>query len=202
MEALDLPCADAEAMAQVFATLAAVLADPPTDQTFGRVAGMAAALGVACPQAAPLATLERDYADLFVVPNARYVAPYESVYRDPTERPPGAEAARAGAPARRGLLMGPSTLEVQRAQREAGLQPQRDLPDHVANELWFMAHLWRKEAAAADTERAAWAGRREHFADAHLRQWLGELTACVQRNQQCGVYGAALEIALAVLELD
>jgi len=199
LETLVLPCADAEALAQVFATLARVLSDTPTAQTAGTVAQLASALGVACPHDVPLAALERDHADLFVVPNPRYVAPYESVYRDLSALPPGVEA---GTSARSGLLMGPSTLEVRRSQLEAGLEPQRDLPDHVANEFWFMAHLWHKEAAAADDERAEWASRRERFADAHLREWLGELTACVERNQQCGVYGAALEIALAVLELE
>ena len=199
METLVLPCADAEALAQVFATLATVLADTPTEQTAGTVARMAAALGVACPQTVPLATLERDHADLFVVPNPRYVAPYESVYRDLSELPPGAQA---GASARKGLLMGPSTLEVRRAQLEAGLQPERDLPDHVANEFWFMAHLWRKEAAAAAEDRAEWAARREHFTDQHLRQWLGDLTASVRRNQQCDVYGAALDVARLAIELE
>lgn len=146
MGAGDLQQGDARTMAEVCAFLAGVLSAPPTEETAGAVARMASALGVACPVDVGASTLEREYADLFVVPNPRYVAPYESVYRDRWEMPAalqtGAGPAGKGG-AIKGLLMGESTLRVRRLQLEAGLQPQRDLPDHVANEMWLLAHLWK-----------------------------------------------------------
>jgi TorA maturation chaperone TorD len=205
MEAGDLQQGDARTMAEVCAFLAGVLSSPPTEETAGAVARMASALGVACPDDVGAATLEREYADLFVVPNPRYVAPYESVYRDRWEMPAalqtGAGPAGKGG-AVKGLLMGESTLKVRRLQLEAGLQPQRDLPDHVANEMWLLAHLWKKEAEAPLADRPEWARRRAQFAAEHLQQWLGDLAAAVRRHQHAGVYGATLDIAQAVVGFD
>jgi len=205
MEAGDLQQGDARTMAEVCAFLAGVLSAPPTEESAGAVARMASALGIACPGDVATATLERDYADLFVVPNPRYVAPYESVYRDRWEVPGAFRSADGGAEGSatgKGLLMGESTLRVRRLQLEAGLQPQRDLPDHVANEMWLLAHLWKKEAEATPADRPEWARRRVQFSNEHLQQWLGDLAAKVRQNQRVGIYGATLEIAQAVIGVD
>jgi hypothetical protein len=54
----------------------------------------------------------------------------------------------------KGLLMGESTLAVRETYLRAGLLPEQDLPDHIGNELRFLAYLCAIEAdAPADEAR-------------------------------------------------
>ena len=136
--------------------------------------------------------------DLFVVPNPRYVAPYESVYRDCWVLPPGPGKESAEQVIGR-LLMGESTLQVRQAYLQAGVLPEEDLPDHIGNEFRFMAYLWTREAEASDGEAQAWAERRAEFRREHLLKWIGQLRERVAERDRLGHYRVALQVAEAVL---
>jgi ferredoxin len=73
--------------------------------------------------------------------------------------------------------MGDCTLAVRRTYADEGLAPEgHSLPDHVALELEFMAHLTRREAEAwerGDEEGAlACLRQQEAFLGGHLGRWL------------------------------
>lgn len=124
--------------------------------------------------------LRQEFDDLFVVPLGRYVAPYESVYRD--ERTIGEATVR-------GLLMGPSTLSVLSAYREERLTVDAascELPDHIGVELAFMGQLCRREQdarSAGDMSRAKQLmGRQLRFLEDHLLRWVPQLNARICRH--------------------
>ncbi len=108
--------------------------------------------------ARPQEGLEAEYARLFVGPGRPVVHPYESVYRE-----------------RR--LMGDCTLAVRQRYSAEGLAPEGHLlPDHVAVELEFMAHLAEKEAEARELGEVDGAQgclrQQESFLREHLGRWL------------------------------
>jgi TorA maturation chaperone TorD len=188
----------AEDRARTYDLLAAVFGSAPTDESTGALCNLAQALGIALPSRPSPAEVRREFMDLFVVPNPRYVAPYESVYRD--DRPvPGANgnASRSA-----GLLMGDSTLAVREAFMEAGVLPVRDLPDHIANELRLVSHLWHVEACGDSEQALEAAGQRRHFISGHLLSWIGELRDKIAQSSETGFYRAALEAAEALLDAE
>jgi TorA maturation chaperone TorD/Pyruvate/2-oxoacid:ferredoxin oxidoreductase delta subunit len=102
--------------------------------------------------------LEQEFTRLFVGPGRPVAHPYESVYRE-------------------GRTMGETTLDVRCRLAKEGLAPSgRWLPDHVAIELAFMAHLAAREALAwdADDSDEAWCQLRQQgsFLHEHLCAWL------------------------------
>jgi TorA maturation chaperone TorD/NAD-dependent dihydropyrimidine dehydrogenase PreA subunit len=102
--------------------------------------------------------LEEEFTRLFLGPGRPVAHPYESVYRE-------------------GQTMGATTLDVRRRLVEEGLAPGGPwLPDHVAIELAFMAHLAAREALAwdADDSDEAWCQLRQQgsFLQEHLCAWL------------------------------
>ena len=189
---------------RIYGFLAGVFCSAPTAESVHAVSQMALTLGISCPEALSLSELEREFMDLFVVPNPRYVAPYESVYRDrwPLEPASGTEPGEGSAPlVMERLLMGESTMAVRQAYLQAGVLPEEDLPDHIANELRFMAHLWAREAEA-DGEAPGLADLRQRFREEHLLQWIGQLREKVAERERLGYYRVALEVAEAVLQGD
>ena len=188
----------------IYAFLAGVFCSAPTAESVHAVFQMALTLGISCPEGLSLSELEREFMDLFVVPNPRYVAPYESVYRDRwlLEPAPVTEPGKGPAPlAMARLLMGESTMAVRQAYLQAGVLPEEDLPDHIANELRFMAHLWAREAEA-DGKAPALGDLRQRFREEHLLQWIGQLREKVAERDRLGYYRVALEVAEAVLQGD
>ena len=108
--------------------------------------------------ARPEEGLEAEYARLFVGPGRPIAHPYESVHRE-------------------GQVMGDCTLTVRSLYTDEGLASDPDLlPDHVAVELEFMAHLAQKEAEAwgeGERDRAETSLRQqESFLREHLGRWL------------------------------
>lgn len=186
----------------IYAFLANVLTSRPTADTVGRVRQMAEVLGIPCPDAWPIGDLEQEYVDLFVVPNPRYVAPYESVYRDawllpvaPDPESPFAARSRMI----KGLVMGESTAAVRECYREAGLAPSEELPDHIANELRFMAYLWERETQTPQ-ERGRYATLRARFRDEHLLKWVGLLQARLRESERLAYYSLVLQVVETVLQ--
>jgi TorA maturation chaperone TorD len=194
---------EAQAKAKIFGFLAGVFRSHPTDDSVRALREMAAELWVAFPNGFSLSELDQEYMDLFVVPTSRYVAPYESVFRDEWPLPAGLR--RGSNPAEtggtvKGLLMGESTIEVRQCYLEAGLLPEEDLPDHISNELSFLAHLYAREADAPAGEARTLAELRERFRQEHVVKWIGELRERVGERDRLGYYRAALEVAEAVLQ--
>lgn len=136
--------------------------------------------------------LEAEYNRLFVGPGAPRVYPYESLYRDST-----------------GLVMGPSTGKVHQAYRRSGLEinsAYRDLPDHLAVELEFMARLCGEEAKARSAGRTDLAlrlkGEQRSFLAEHLAPWLPTLCERVIRETSSPIYRAFAEIAAIFVGWD
>lgn len=188
----------AENRARAYDLLAAVFGSAPTEESTGALASLAQAFGITCPDHLSLAEVRRDFMDLFVVPNPRYVAPYESVYRDDRQNP----GANGNAPRSAGLLMGNSTLAVRQAFMDAGVRPLRDLPDHIANELRLISHLWHVEACGHSEQALEAARQRGHFVAEHLLCWIGELREKIAHSSETGFYRAALEAAEALLDAE
>jgi TorA maturation chaperone TorD len=186
---------------RIYGFLAGVFCSPPTAESAHAVSQMAQELGISCPDGLRVGELGREFMDLFVVPNPRYVAPYESVYRDRVVLPPGPGKERAEQVTGR-LLMGESTLQVRQAYLQAGVLPEEDLPDHIANELRFMAYTWARQAEAPPDEAPAWKELRENFGREHVLKWIGELRAKVVEGERLGFYRVALQIAEVVLQED
>lgn len=188
----------AEDRARTYNLLATVFGSAPTEGSATVLCTVAQALGLRCPDSLALGDLRREFMDLLVVPNARYVAPYESAYRESRliPRPDGNTLRRAG------LLMGEATLAVRQAFMEAGVLPERDLPDHIANELRLVSHLWHVEAFG-DSEQALEAARqRGDFVVQHVRCWIAELKDKIAQNSVTGLYCAAIEVAEVLLRAE
>jgi len=136
--------------------------------------------------------LEVEYNRLFVGPGAPRVYPYESLYRDSMS-----------------LVMGPCAGEVLQAYRRNGLAINtafRDLPDHVAVELEFMARLCCEEARAGLAGRGDLALRlkqdQRSFLDAHLATWLPAMCERVLRETTSTMYRGFAEIAATFVGWD
>jgi TorA maturation chaperone TorD len=117
--------------------------------------------------------LRQQFMGLFKVPGGQYVAPYESVFRDTRDM--------ARQPVN-GLLMGQAALDVQKWYRLAALDiaPDfKDLPDHIALELNYLATLCAKEQEFADAGDEAKLTRAQEmerdFLAAHVVTWVGAL---------------------------
>jgi len=193
-----LAASDALAKAGIYGFLAAVFGSHPTPESVSALPAIAAELGIACPAGLSLQELDAEYMALFVVPGPRYTAPYESVFRDefllPAVLPRGSNPGETGCTIK-GLLMGDSTLAVRRCYLEAALLPEEDLPDHIANELRFLAYLSASEAQAIS-------GLGERFRREHISQWIGELRERIVERESLGFYGAAIRVAEALLQED
>jgi TorA maturation chaperone TorD len=186
--------------ARICGFLAGVFCSAPTAESARSLSRMALASGIGCPDGLSLADLDRDFTDLFVVPNPRYVAPYESVYRDSRLLPlePGQDAT----PQTIGrLLMGESTAAMRQCFLEAGVLPSQDLPDHFGNELQLLSHLCVEEDQRPGRQ-ASGRALRTKVLNEHLLKWIGPLRQKVSENERVGFYSAALDLVGVVLRSD
>lgn len=136
--------------------------------------------------------LEVEYNRLFVGPGVPLVYPYESLYRGSMS-----------------LVMGPSAGEALQAYRRNGLAINtafKDLPDHVAVELEFMARLCCEEARAESAGRADLTLRlkqeQRSFLDAHLATWLPAVCEKVICETTSTIYRGFAEIAAIFVGWD
>ncbi len=135
----------------------------------------------------------QEFMNLFKVPGAQYVTPYESVFRDAREID-GKQVS--------GLLAGQSSVDVQKWYRLAAVEVSdefKDLPDHIVLELSYMAHLCRKEqefAAAGDEDRLtrAWEMERDFLAG-HIIPWIGLLRDKICEKTRHPYFRAVAELA-------
>jgi TorA maturation chaperone TorD len=98
--------------------------------------------------------------------------------------------------------MGDSTLAVRQAFVDAGVLPVRDLPDHIANELRLVGHLWHVEGCAGAEDAVEAARQRERFVAEHPVRWIGELGGRIAQRSATGFYRAAIEAAHALLDAE
>lgn len=160
--------------------LASVYLAPPTDQLLGELKKLGLAAGDD-PEA-----IRREYDNLFVVPLGQYTTPYEAVYRDEREV--------AGKKVR-GLLMGPSTVDVIQRYKRTGAQLDssiKELPDHIGVELAFMEFLCEREAEALEkegsSERDLLQKEQATFLSDHLMTWLPRLVQAIHQKGRMGLY--------------
>lgn len=142
----------------------------------------------------------QEFMNLFKVPGAQYVTPYESVFRDTREingEPVG------------GLLMGPSARAVQQWYRLAALEiaeEYQDLPDHIGLELHYLAFLCEKEQeferdGQGDKLRRAREMQRD-FLKAHVCSWINLLAKKIGDKTDEPLYRAVADMACQVTRRD
>ncbi|RME92059.1 MAG: hypothetical protein D6766_10780 [Verrucomicrobia bacterium] len=206
----DNEAALARARAGLYRFISAAFAKPPTPEVVGRLAdpafqellercfdeGIVNELrqGVAAGPN-PVAALRQQFMDLFKVPAARYVQPYESVYRDSRE---------INGKMVKGLLMGPSAQAVQKWYRLAAREISedfKDLPDHVALEFHFLAELCEEEAGfheAGQPDKARRAREMQRdFLKGHILSWVPRLAKAIHEAADGGYYPAVADLAVA-----
>jgi len=138
--------------------------------------------------------LKQEYMDLFMIPLGKYVTPYEAVYRD--EREIDGKKVK-------GLLMGPSTVDVKRFYKKAGAEIEKnfkELPDHIGTELDFLRFLCESEEEAWETgnEQAAlnFLKIEKDFLKKHLINWLPDLCEKIFQKTKNNFYLAIAKITL------
>ena len=137
-------------------------------------------------------SLMEEYHRLFVGPYSLLVPPYESIYREIPR-----------------TVMGESTLEVIKRYQEAGflLSPSfKDLPDHIAAELEFMALLCERERRAwrrRDLSQAAkLLSLEETFLRDHLLRWIPNFTSKILASTEFPFYRALASLVKDYVLLD
>lgn len=139
-----------------------------------------------------LASIKTEYHRLFVGPYQLVAPPYASLYleSEPT-------------------VMGQSTLEVLRMYEEAGfvLSPSfKDLPDHIAAELEFMALLCEGEKEAWKREDFSQAltllSREETFLKEHLVRWIPKFSMRILSTTDSPFYRALASLVQDYVFLD
>lgn len=122
--------------------------------------------------------LNIDFAKLFVGPFNLLAPPYGSVYLEDQR-----------------LVMGNSTVDVQRRYQEAGLNTGtqfKEAPDHIAAELEFMHYLVFKEMEATnDGDASGFINclmTQRSFLEDHLGVWISDFAANIVNNAQTSFY--------------
>lgn len=144
--------------------------------------------------------LRQEFMALFKVPGDRYVAAYESVYRDSGDV--GGEEAS-------GLLMGQSAVDVQKWYQLAAVQisdDYKDLPDHIALELNYLALLCVKEQDFASAGNDAkltrvWEMERDFLAG-HVVRWVGQLRDRIHEKSQHPYFQAMADMTVEFTHRD
>ncbi|MCF8105543.1 MAG: molecular chaperone TorD family protein [Desulfohalobiaceae bacterium] len=131
--------------------------------------------------------LLREYSRLFVGPFELGAPPFGSVYLESE-----------------GLMMGRSTVEVDRIYRETGLEMSPDFrspPDHVAAELEFLAYLCFREGNSQDPQEAQFYRRRLGlFLQNHIGAWFPLFADKVEENASRDFYPGLSRLTRRLLE--
>jgi TorA maturation chaperone TorD len=190
---------------EILQTLVQALADPSVIRLFsGGIDSAIDALRACAVQAiereTAMSEVRQEFMDLFKVPGSKYVAPYESVYRDSRE----VEGTKVG-----GLLMGPSAIDAQRWYRLGAAEmtdQNKELPDHIAVELGFVAYLCHKElefaSAGDDTHFQRAKEMQRDFLALHILPWFGELCDRITQKSDYTYFPSLGRFALTFVEHD
>jgi TorA maturation chaperone TorD len=217
---------DVEARGRMYRFLSAMYLCPPTPELLQRIvaedflealaslfdAGAVAELrrfATSDRGGGDLASLEREYMDLFAVPTDRYVTPFEDVYWGTT----------VDGQAQRGPLLGERAVAVIRRYREAAAdmaEACKELPTHIGVELSFMNFLCEREAEAFrsggstppdEEERVNGASTQYRdlqlqFLQKHLNVWFPQLSRAIQGCARTGLYRGFARITEEFLRWD
>ena len=142
----------------------------------------------------------REFTELFKVPGGRYIAPYESVFRDVREVA-GQRVA--------GLLMGQSAINALKWYRLAAVEistDYKDLPDHIGLELSFLVHLCDKEQEFADRGDQArltrtWEMERDFLA-VHILSWAEQLRHRLRDKSRHVFFRTVADLLVAFTQRD
>lgn len=133
-----------------------------------------------------------DYGRLFLGPGHIVAPPYESVYRDP-----------------KGWVMGEWAIEVRNIYEASGLaiaDSFKELPDHIAAELAFMAYLCDQERYACDSGDLATAQSaletQADFLDKHLSRWVPQFCDKIVANASTPLYRSLARLLRQFIELE
>ncbi len=142
----------------------------------------------------------QEFMNLFRVPGAQYVTPYESVYRD------SRDIAGRQTP---GLLMGPSAIEVQKWYRLGAVEVREEaefLPDHICMELSFLAHLCAKEHAfitSGDNEKTQRSREMQRdFLASHPVCWVDRLKGKIHEKSRHPYFRAVSDMTVEFCRRD
>lgn len=133
----------------------------------------------------PYSLIVQDFHDLFMVPGEKYCTPYEAVYADKRF---------IGDTIVGNLLMGPSTVAVQKFFKRVGFEVSKDykeLYDYIGLELEFMALLCEKEENTIDNTPHAISSilkMEMEFVSDHLSKWIPAFTEKLISNAQTNFY--------------
>lgn len=193
-----MPCeglTEAKAQADTYAFLSSVFLSEPTEDQVKGLNEVLKILNLPSLNSFTLEELKRAYFDLFVIPNPRYVKPYESVFMD--KIPMGfAGNPEQGVPPKtkyiEGLLMGESVQDVSKLYKQEGVYPERELPDHIGNEISFLAYLALKESESSGDETIRLRKLQEDFKKKHVLRWIGRLERRIARHDNTGYYRNAV----------
>lgn len=131
----------------------------------------------------PYSEIVQDFHDLMTVPGKKYCTPYEAVYVDTRV---------VGDKAIGNLLMGPSTIAVQKFYQKAGYEisnQYKELPDYIGLELEFMAMLCVDEENSDESAQSFLILQRQ-FLTEHLCRWITPFCNKLKSNAQTNVYKA------------
>ena len=143
--------------------------------------------------------LTRSYDTLVAVPGPHYVPPFASAHsRDAPEDAP--ESPSAFARSDGGRLGGEATQRSATLYSQFGFEPERGegIPDHIAAQLQFAAHLAARSDELAG-EVPVGTARREILT---LLGWLDSFEEAVATRDRLGVYTGVLTLTGAVVEYD
>lgn len=188
--------------ADIYAFLASLFLTVPTEEQVERLRGMLGIFQLPPLKSLALEEVKREFYDLFVVPNPKYVRPYESVYRDKIRMESAGNQEPGRPPTKkfiRGLLMGKSARGVIQHYRSAGMYPVTELPDHIGNELSFLSSLALKKGSVSQDESERLGKIEKDFKKKHIMKWIGKLEKKVSRNDSTGYYQAAVATAQCLL---
>jgi TorA maturation chaperone TorD len=179
---------DAETRAYLYAGLANAFRSSPDADTLETIRQVADVMGIpGLPEEGDHAArdVQREYAKLFEASEAGAVPLCESAFR-------GGGAAEGAGPGRQAA---PRRGDVHDCYAEAGILPEQQPGDHIANELGFLAFLWSREARAVPVEAIGWQDLRREFRREHLLRWIGPLSRLVSERDRLGYYRIALQAA-------
>ena len=138
-----------------------------------------------------LQDMKVEYNRLFVGPGHLLAPPYESVYKTRNDDN------------KKGVVMGDDTIAAKKFYLQAGLEIDdnfKDLPDHIAVELYFMSYLCNLEFLSADEGEDGIAQTsnikelQNEFLKSHLGTWITEFSQAVATQTNSEFYRGMVKI--------
>lgn len=141
-----------------------------------------------------------DFESLLRVPGANYIHPYESSYRDRTNKRDWAQW---------GLVNGPPARAVQNFYASECLavgSPAADFPDHIGVEFAFMGYLCRKFAESLDSGGLSDAetahAKQVQFFQEHISRWSKSLAEQMRLKASTLLYHCVADMLDGFIDME